>query len=251
MALPAVVWGGIWAAGAIGARMTARQIVRRVTQAAARRALSREAANAYSAAVAAGTLAPESHIDLDGQYSNAQDKADALARTLAAACAAEPGQCEACDANRGQPSAPPNRNLSPRAAEYQQFISGFPRGVEYRYNGVDFDGFWRSVCTLVEAKDAYTQFMDVRTSEGGVFSSAGIRSVDWRDWFSGAGDLNVEARRQVAAAVPSPPVLLQWHCSQIALTILLTEQFGAERISIVPQYTPHPSQADPFGDYIE
>lgn len=50
--------GGIWAAGLIGVRLAARQIIRQVARAAARQAASRAAISAYNAAVTAGTLAP-------------------------------------------------------------------------------------------------------------------------------------------------------------------------------------------------
>ncbi len=250
MALPAVVWGGIWVAGAIGARVAARQIVRQIVRASARRLASQTAQQALSTAIAAGTLAPANHTGIDGAYSNANDKANALARSMAAACAADPQKCRACDATSGSP-VPRNWNMSPRARAYQQFISGFPTNVEYQYNGVDFDGFWMALCTLVEAKDNYTQFLDVSVSEGGIFSSRGISSVDWHSWYSGVEALASEGQRQHAAARPSPPVLLQWHCSQIAATIAIAALFNERGIPILPQHTPHPGAPDPYSGYIE
>ncbi len=162
MALPAVVWGGIWVAGAIGTRLAARQVVRTVMRRAAQQATNQAAQAAYSTAVTAGTLAPEGYTDLDGLFTDNQAKADALAREMEAACATDPAKCEACEANRGSPVAR-NWNMSSRAQQYQQFITGFPRGVEYDYTGVDFDGFWQSVCTLVEAKDNYAFMLNVTT----------------------------------------------------------------------------------------
>lgn len=249
MALPAVVWGGIWVAGAIGARLAARQAVRMVMRRAAQQAANRAAQAAYSAAVTAGTLAPEDYTDIDDQFTDDQAKANALAREMAAACSAEPGKCETCEANRGRPVAR-NWNMSARARQYQQFITGFPQGVEYNYNGVDFDGFWQSICTLVEAKDNYAFFLDVTTSDGELFSEPSITGVKWKD---GIGDNRgqaflTQATSQKNAAIPSPPVMLQWHCAQIALTIILTHTF--EKLAIPVIYSPHPTQTDPHDHLI-
>lgn len=249
MVAPAVVWGGVWAVGHIGARLAARQLAKRIMLAAARRASSAAAMEAYRAAVTAGTLAPEDYIDLDSEYSDANDKADALAREMAAACAADPNKCEACEANRGT-AVVRNWNMSARASSYQQFITGFTRNVEWNYNGVDFDGFWQPICTLVEAKDNYQRFLDVVTDDGGWFSDPSIERASWKEWFSGKEALVSEGRRQVAAARPSPPVELQWHCSQITVTMALAETFRVEQVAIVPQYTPHPTMTDPFSDFI-
>jgi hypothetical protein len=250
MALPAVVWGGIWVAGMIGARLAARQVIRHIMRAAARRLASQAAQQALRTAITAGTLAPTDYTGIDRTYSSADDKANALARAMAATCAADPRKCRACDATRGRPVAR-NWNMSARARAYQKFISGFPTSVEYQYNGVDFDGFWMPVCTLVEAKDNYTQFLDVSVSEGGIFSSRGISSVDWHSWYGGVEALASEGQRQHRAARPSPPVLLQWHCSQIAATIAIAALFNERGIPIVPQYTPHPGAPDPYSGYIE
>ncbi len=190
MGLPAAVWGGIWVVGAIGARMAARQIIRQVLRAAARRAASRTARQAYAAATAAGTLAPENYTDYDDTYANADDRADAVAREMAAACAADPRKYQMCEANRGSPGAPP-WTMSARARLYQQFITGFPRGVEYQFFGVWFDGFWMPDCTLVEAKHKYDQFLDIVIDENLIFADE-IKNVGFRDWFSGLPALIAE-----------------------------------------------------------
>ncbi|OCX60829.1 hypothetical protein BFP70_17265 [Thioclava sp. SK-1] len=255
MVLPAVVWGGIWVAGAIGARLAARQVIRTVVRRAAQMAASRAAQAAYRAAVTAGTLSPEDHTDIDNQFADDQAKADALAKEMEATCSADPAKCEACEANRGHPLAR-NWNMSARARQYQQFITGFPRGVEYNYNGVYFDGFWQPICTLVEAKDNYAFMLVVQTDDGGFFSDASITSVDWR-FKRAEGDpaakiqLVGEARRQDGAARPRPPVQLQWHCAQISLVIILTKEFQSAGVPIVPIYTPNPNHADPHSGYIQ
>ena len=248
MGLPAAVWGGIWVAGMVGARIAARQIVRTVVRRAAQQAANRAAQAAMQTAIAAGTLAPEDFTGIDKQFESDQDRADALAREMAAACAADPAKCEACEANRGTP-VPRAWNMSARARSYQQFVTGFPRNVEFQYNSVDFDGFWRPICTLVEAKDNYAFFLNVTTSDG-LFSGPSIDRVGWR---SGMGDAQkarflAQATSQKRAAAPTPPVLLQWHCAQIALTIILTQEFQGLQVPVI--YTPNPSQADPHGGFI-
>lgn len=72
--------------------------------------------------------------------------------------------------------------MSERARAYQQFITGFPRNVEYVYNGVDFDGFWQPICTLVEAKDNYDFMLKVEVDEGGWLSDPVITKVTWRNF---------------------------------------------------------------------
>ncbi|MEP3029009.1 Tox-REase-5 domain-containing protein [Tateyamaria sp.] len=114
---------------------------------------------------------------------------------------------------------------------------------------MDFDGFWRSLCTLVEAKDNYAFFLNVTTSDG-LFSAPSIDRVSWR---SGMGDAQkarflAQATSQKRAATPTPPVLLQWHCAQIALTIALTQEFQGLVIPVI--YTPNPSQTDPHSGFI-
>ncbi|MCE8438353.1 Tox-REase-5 domain-containing protein [Rhodovulum sulfidophilum] len=249
MVAPAVVWGGIWLAGAVGTRLAARQVIRMVVRRAAQMAASKAAQAIYSAAVAAGTLAPEDYRDIDDQFADDQAKADALAKEMEAACAADPAKCEACEANRGHPVAR-NWNMSARARQYQQFITGFPQRVEYSYNGVDFDGFWQPICTLVEAKDNYAFFLDVKTSEGGFFSSPSITGVDWKEKIGDNREqaFLAQATAQKNAATPTPPVMLQWHCSQIALTIILTRTFS--KLSTPVIYTPHPTETDPHGHLI-
>lgn len=169
---------------------------------------------------------------------------------MAATCAADPAKCRACAATKGAPGAPPNRNPLPRAVAYQQFISGFPRGVEYIFAGVWFDGFWMAVCTLVEAKDKYDQFLVVEIDKALLWGNDTISSVRFKDWFSGQPDLISEGRRHENAVRPHNEVKLQWHCAQIAFSIALTSLFSQEGIRIVPQYTPNPAATDPHARYI-
>lgn len=248
MPLPAVIWGGIWAVGMISARIAVRQVAKRVLQAVAQRRSSRLAQQALAIAIEAGTLAPEDMTDIDDIYIRADQRANALAREMAAACAANPRECNECPANQGSP-VPRNWNMSLRAREYQQFITGFPQRVEWNYNTTDFDGFWRSLCTLVEAKDRYSQFLKVEVSDGGIFTSPTLISVSAKSWWQGLDPMIFEAKTQRRTAIPSPPVMLQWHCSEIALTILLTKELSV--IPIVPIYTPHPNANDPYAVYIQ
>ncbi|WP_179379248.1 Tox-REase-5 domain-containing protein [Jannaschia marina] len=235
--------------------MAARQALRAVMRRAAQQAASQAARTAYQAAVAAGTLAPEDYTDVGNEHADAQARANALAREMEAACAADPARCEACEANRGSPVAA-NWNMSARAAAYQQFITGFPRGVEYAYNGVTFDGFWRSVCTLVEAKDNYSHLLNVETSDGGLFSDPEIKSVDWSGWVLRqpipAGEvIKNEFDRQNAAARPRPPVQLQWHCAQISLVIVLSQELEQTAPPASVIYTPNPIHPDPHAGFIK
>lgn len=106
------------------------------------------------------------------------------------------------------------------------------------------------VCTLLEAKDKCDQFLNVDIDRALLWGSDSIASVSFRPWFQGTTDLISEGRRQENVVRPTQEVKLQWRGSQIAFTIALTNLFSQEGISIVPQYTPNPANADPHGQYI-
>lgn len=89
--------------------------------------------------------------------------------------------------------------------EYQARIGGMPYGptfiLEWRFNGVDFDGFVSAECLLKEAKGSYDNFFN-----------------DWGEvlkwWEHNVEELMKEISRQSLAALPRPPVRLEWFWQQ-------------------------------------
>lgn len=75
--------------------------------------------------------------------------------------------------------------------------------LEWHYGGVEFDGFWRSLCTVVETKANFEKFFD---EEGGPkydFVRPMVRK--WLD----------QQDAQIAAITPAmPQAKLQWHFAQ-------------------------------------
>lgn len=74
----------------------------------------------------------------------------------------EKEKCKECPPDRGA-LMPVNHHMSENSREYQAKITGFPPGMEWIFEGRDFDGFKSGVCMLQEAKADYDQFF---TKEG-------------------------------------------------------------------------------------
>jgi hypothetical protein len=87
--------------------------------------------------------------------------------------------------------------MSPRAAAYQEQITGCPCGNAYNVNGVAFDGFRGG--TLLDAKGpGYGSFVNRTTGR-------------FHDWYEGADSLVDQAQRQLAAAGATP---ITWHVAE-------------------------------------
>jgi hypothetical protein len=71
----------------------------------------------------------------------------------------ETKSCDKCPPDCGQ-QVPVNHYMSEISHEYQERITGFPRGIEWEWDGIDFDGFKSPECLLQEAKGDYDQFFD-------------------------------------------------------------------------------------------
>lgn len=215
--------------GAILARGTLTGIAANVTRAQMIR-------NAIAAGTAAGIGATTGTIY--DHITDLEERARRAAQDIARTCAANVAVCDACNAKNGTTVAL-NRSMSPRARVYQQFISLFPNGVEWRYNGVDFDGFHLLRCALVEAKDRYA-FMLCRVVDP--LDPLGIY-VDWAPWAQGSGKaaLIAEAARQLAAAIPRPPISLEWYFSESVTAQVMELEFSRAGLPTAIIYLKHPS----------
>lgn len=72
----------------------------------------------------------------------------------------KPGEkCKECPPDKGSMT-PVNHSMSQNSADYQARITGFPPGMEWHFEDIDFDGFKSGLCLLQEAKADYDQFFD-------------------------------------------------------------------------------------------
>ncbi|CAJ0700336.1 hypothetical protein LMG18102_03195 [Ralstonia mannitolilytica] len=113
-------------------------------------------------------------------------------------------KCKECPPDKGSQSLQPTAGWGPEAIAYQQRIAQMPPGppgylMEWKFNGVNFDGFSSPECLLKEAKSTYDQFFD----EDGDFKYPFQEKI----FVKMTGD----AVRQYAAAQPMPPTRLRWY----------------------------------------
>ena len=101
--------------------------------------------------------------------------------------------------------------MSDSARRYQTYVTG-REGEVWVQNGVRFDGMRDGV--LLEAKDHYSQFIDVNTGE-------------FYDWFGGQSSLLDEASRQIAA---SEGALIEWHFSEERTLHAFEQLFSSQNI---------------------
>jgi hypothetical protein len=132
------------------------------------------------------------------------DKAKSAPMTRADATTKERTKCKECPPDRGKQY---QRNFPVRHdwVDYQARVTGMPSGptfiLEWDFNGVKFDGFVSSECLLQEAKGGYDRFFD---DWGEV--------LDW--WSYNVEEMMKDISRQSLAAMPRPPVRLEWFWQQ-------------------------------------
>lgn len=75
-----------------------------------------------------------------------------------------------CPPDKGTLMAVPH-SMSPAARDYQARITGFLIGMEWVFEGKDFDGFQSRLCLLQEAKADYDQFLSQTVSLNTTFKN--------------------------------------------------------------------------------
>jgi hypothetical protein len=137
-------------------------------------------------------------------------------------------KCKECPPDKGTVF---NRNIagwSETSVTYQTRICGLPVGpgyiTEWRFAGIDFDGFDSSQCILKEAKAKYDNFFD--------------DYGDPQEWWKGDVPLMAEATRQALVAKPTPPVQLRWYFMQPMSYRYFSKTFAAMRLTIETVYQP-------------
>lgn len=136
-------------------------------------------------------------------------------------------KCRDCPPDRGWLEPRSTNGWSENSIQYQVRISGFAVGpgtiMEWRY-GCTFDGFDSSECLLKESKARYDQFFD-----------------DWgqpEPWWAKKDDIVKEFFRQTAAAVPRPPIRLEWFWQQPMSYRFFSKMFQAAAPDVVHHYFP-------------
>ncbi len=179
-----------------------------------------------------GAVAAEASREVARSKREAADKAAATPLSRADACTSgdnKPG-CRNCLPDRGAFSYRSTEGWSDLAIAYQQRIGGMPTAsmaghiTEWKWMGVDFDGFESGQCLLKEAKARYDQFFD----EFG----------DPKEWWKGDEPIMAEAAAQSVVAKPQPPVQLRWHFMQPMSYRFFSKVFSAMRLPIETVFEP-------------
>jgi hypothetical protein len=117
---------------------------------------------ALGVGLAAGA-AGEAAIDAARKRQDEADKAKSAPIARTEATTKEKEKCKECPPDHGA-LVPVNHHMSENSRAYQARITGFPSGMEWLFEGKDFDGFKSNMCLLQEAKAEYDQFFN---KEGG------------------------------------------------------------------------------------
>lgn len=119
-------------------------------------------------------------------------------------------------------------------------IVGPNRIEEWRFGGVDFDGFWAASCTLVEAKYGYRQFLEQdwlgRWRPREIVNSGGQKL----DFMLKALEMFPEqASKQLRAIQPNmPPAQLLWYFSDEVVRDYVAERFANSGLPVPCIYEP-------------
>lgn len=156
-------------------------------------ALARGGAALLGGAATAGTAS------LSGDSSKDESKAAPVARTLPRT----DESCKKCPPEGGGKTRN-NHGVNWDAYRYQARITGFAFDTEqclwsdeWKWLGIDFDGFQASECLLQEAKGNYDQFLD--------------ESGKPLKWFQGFRTMSETIGKQASATRANPPTKLMWY----------------------------------------
>ncbi|MCU6502291.1 restriction endonuclease fold toxin 5 domain-containing protein [Rugamonas sp. A1-17] len=179
------------------------------------------ALGAGAVAGAAGDAARKRQKEAD------EARSSPIARTDAQAKSKE--KCKDCAPDKGTPSLRNTAGWSDDAITYQMRIAQMPPApagflTEWKFSGVDFDGFDSSQCMLKETKAKYDQFFD--------------DFGDPREWWKGDEPIMTQATAQSVVAKPQPPVQLRWHFMQPKSYRFFSKVFSAMRLPIETVFQP-------------
>lgn len=168
----------------------------------------------------AGAAAEVAHRKEDAENARTAPIAGSDAQTK------EKEACKECPPDKGV-LVTRNWNMSPISRAYQARITGFTPYTEWKFGGVDFDGFRSSECLLQEAKAKYDQFFDPEDGQPKFFFR-----------LSGERKIRNQARAQSAVVVASSPSRLNWYFMQPLSYRYFTGAFSGEGLPIRAQLQP-------------
>ncbi|MBY6029742.1 restriction endonuclease fold toxin 5 domain-containing protein [Halomonas sp. DP8Y7-1] len=154
--------------------------------------------------------------------------------------------CNDCKPRDGYIHQPLNRNYHVGGGDwvfYQLYIANMGGGPffnmvggriqEWRYNGVDFDGFWSSSCTLVEAKKGYERFLSI--DENGIIREGKVPFM-----ITTIRNFITEAQAQVDAIAGSKPLAtLRWYFSAQSVYLYFLDMFESRDMKIECYFLPY------------
>lgn len=129
-----------------------------------------------------------------------------------------------CPPDKGTLTAVPH-HMSPAARDYQARITGFLIGMEWVFEGRDFDGFQSRLCLLQEAKADYDQF----------FAADGGFNYEFQQKIFESMILK-QAAAQAKIVQHNPPAALTWYFqTPLAYKHMLSE---LTQLGITTNYVP-------------
>ncbi|WP_250534832.1 Tox-REase-5 domain-containing protein [Caballeronia sp. AZ10_KS36] len=187
-----------------------------------------------AATSAAGGIATGAILSLPGDTSQDKEKAQTdtqvktRARTRDCKCPPEKGLM-----------APVNHSMSELSAQYQQYVTGFPRGMEWKFCDIDFDGFQSTQCLLQEAKANYDFFFDKKGNPNFFFFHAKSKNnpdkvTDTSAYESTMKQVNAQHR----VVVKNEPARLCWYFMQKKFYAWATTTFAAEGLVATTEFKP-------------
>lgn len=160
-------------------------------------------------------------------YTNSKRAEEAQSKPLAQVDVAKQSEkCKECPPNSGTVVSR-RWNMSDISRDYQARVTGFAPYTEWAYSGVDFDGFRSPECLLQEAKARYAQFFNQETGEPKFFFS-----------FTGYKKLLVQAKKQNAVTLASPPSRLNWYFMEKSVCDHMKMVFSDQGLVITTVYVP-------------
>jgi len=188
-----------------------------------------------AATAVAGGAATAAVLSLPGDTTQDKDKAQAQTQ---ATTRTQSRNCK-CPPEKGQ-RLPPPHIVTGISAAYQQYVTGFPMGLEFFFAGKWFDGFYLSDCLLQEAKANYDFFFD---DEDGspkffFFHGKGPNNPDPTVSKSAYKSIMREAETQSEVVISNPPAKLRWYFMQERFFMWATKEFVGEALPISTEYKP-------------
>ncbi|MBS8268883.1 hypothetical protein DYI26_09140 [Halomonas litopenaei] len=175
--------------------------------------------------------------------SDADTRTDTDARTRECD---EEEECNDCKPVDGFIFQPLNRNYHTGGGDwvfYQLYVANMGGGPifamvngkiqEWKYRGVDFDGFWSNSCTLVEAKKGYERFFVV--DDEGIITPRNIPFME--SILEGFHD---EADSQLVAIADSrPSATLRWYFSEKTVYLYFKIRYSFSGKNIESHFLPY------------